>query len=455
MNEDYIFIKTFGNKSISLDLYHNDNNDSFLLGINKENKNEDFRINLNYDIEKTKFIQILKSARFKIEDKIYSINLSILTESKNFEIIIPKIMQENNNIQIKDLANNKNENKNFKILQQINIQKKNEYKSIKNFEIEHPINIQIKNKIISLGINIGGLKTVYSIASEENGKFIPNVLLMNGSKRIIPSIICYTKNHRLFGDNSKSSLKQNLDTSYNNLSRIIGVNNLNEEELKYMFRSKKLNEYKFYCYNENSEKKEIKSEYIIADYLSLINDYYFEKEKYEYDSTCLSVPDFYNINQREELKLICEAIGMKDVRIINESSAITMYYGYTKYSDLFGNGIQISNEIDKNILFIDIGYSKTSIILSDFKSKVFSVKKVKYLPYFGGRYFDEIIANLCIDEFIKTNNIDSIEISDRMKYRLLEVIRKERPNLSINEEIKILVDSFTDKDLEIYIKKEK
>ena len=43
-----------------------------------------------------------------------------------------------------------------------------------------------------------------------------------------------------------------------------------------------------------------------------------------------------------------------------------------------------------------------------------------------------------------------------MKYRILEIIRKERPNLSINDEIKILVDSlYEEQDLEIYIKKEK
>ena len=43
-----------------------------------------------------------------------------------------------------------------------------------------------------------------------------------------------------------------------------------------------------------------------------------------------------------------------------------------------------------------------------------------------------------------------------MKYRLLEIIRKERPKLTINDEIKILVDSlYEEQDLEIYIKKEK
>ena len=149
---------------------------------------------------------------------------------------------------------------------------------------------------------------------------------MNESSRIIPSIICYS-NHRDFGENSKSFLKQNLKTSFNNISRLIGFDNSNNEELKYMYNKE-----------GNMEKiKEIGNKNIIADFLSLINEYYFEKEKIEYDITCLSVPDFYTPNQKQELRLICESIGMKDINIYNESSSITMYYGYNKYRDLFLN----------------------------------------------------------------------------------------------------------------------
>ena len=55
---------------------------------------------------------------------------------------------------------------------------------------------------MSLGINIGGSKTFYSIFSKTNDKSISHVLLMNNSSRVIPSIICYSKYHRLFGKNS-------------------------------------------------------------------------------------------------------------------------------------------------------------------------------------------------------------------------------------------------------------
>ena len=67
--------------------------------------------------------------------------------------------------------------------------------------------IYSNKKEISLGMNIGALKTVYSIFSKINDKHVTNVLLMNNSSRAIPSIICYTKDHILFGENSISSFK--------------------------------------------------------------------------------------------------------------------------------------------------------------------------------------------------------------------------------------------------------
>ncbi len=334
------------------------------------------------------------------------------------------------------------------------------------FKYEDPNKINIGKKKdyipISIGINIGASKTLYSFYKEENRKLVSHVLLINeNSSRSIPSIVCYTKSHRLFGDNSLSSLKQNLDTSYNNLSRLIGFDNSKsfESELKYLYRkdkNKKTNEYKFYCYNEKAEKKEIESELLLSDYLSLINYYYFEKEQFIYNITSISVPDFYTDIQKDKLTLICESIGMKDITLYNESSAITMYYGYTKYRDLF---VQEKNEVDptieKNILFIDIGYSKTSFILSYFTYNKFEVKYVDYIPNIGGRNFDELIYNYCVDKFKQENNIEDSDISIKMKYRLIEEIQKKRIQLTVNNEILFKVEEiFDEKDLNIIIKKE-
>ena len=281
--------------------------------------------------------------------------------------------------------------------------------------------------LISLGINIGSSKTVYSIFSKQNEKYMINVLLMNNSKRIIPSVICYKKENTLFGDDCTNYLQKNLNTSFNNLSRLIGFNkedNLFKEELNYMFN--KEDNLKFQYYNEKNkiEIETLDYEVIIADYLSLINEYYFQTQKIEYDITCISVPDFYTPIQKQKLNLICEGIGMKNINIYNESSAITMYYGYT------------------NVLFIDIGHSKTSFILSNFKYDEFKVVYVLNVPLIGGRNIDLLLYDYCISQLKKN-------INEEMKFKLIKEINKKKKDFVINNEIQIVIENES-----IIIKKE-
>ena len=301
---------------------------------------------------------------------------------------------------------------------------------------------EISENEISLGINIGAYKTVYSTFFKENKNYFTNVLLMNNSSRIIPSIICYSLDHRLFGDNSIILLNKNIKTSYNNLSRIFGFDKnlkiFKDEHLFALQYMNKINEFKF-----ESKDLKISTSNLITDFLFLISEYFFIKEKIKYTFSNISIPDFYHLNQKQNLKLICESINLKDTNLFSESSSITMYYGYTKYKDNF---IQESNKIDtsiiKKILFIDSGHSKTSFILSQFKYNEFKVNYVLCNPFLGGRNFDYLIFEYCIEEFKKINNIDNIEITSNMKYKLIETIRNERINLTDNKEILITVNSF-------------
>ena len=341
--------------------------------------------------------------------------------------------------------------------------KKNKLNDVENYLRTSNSTVRIND--LSLGINIGGAKTVYSSFTIENGKLTTKVLLMNRASRIIPSIICYSNTHRLFGENSKSSLKQNLDSSYNNLSRLIGFDKnepIFQDELKYMYinENKNIKNIKFYC-KSNNNKEEIESECIIADFIYLINQYYYKEEKKDNVniSISFSVPDFFTETQKKKLNIICESIGMKNIKVYNESSAITMYYGYSKYRDLFVQEKKIVPTLEKNILFIDIGHSKTSFILSYFKYNIFEVKYVECIPNIGGRNFDELIYNYCINEFKKKKKLNDIKISPKMRYRLLEQITKKRNQLTVNNEILITVESFyvgnnIEEDLEIIISRE-
>ena len=302
----------------------------------------------------------------------------------------------------------------------------------------------------TIGINIGALNTVYSIFTNITGKYITYVLLMNNTIRTIKSLICYNSDERLFGDNSKSSIKKNLNTSYNNLSRIIGlkISELNKNELQYMFT--KNFKYNWFINNKKIEEKD-ESCYIIADFLSLINEYYFVKEKIEYNSVSISVPDFYEEKQKENIKLICEALKMENIKIFNESAAITMYYGYNKYNDLFGDINQIDQESKKIVLFIDIGQSKTSFILSSFTYNNFCIEHKSFIKDIGGRNFEQILFDYCI----KNSEFNNIKINENMKYRLFEEIQTKKLGLSSNNLTDIIVYSFyNDNDLTVQITRE-
>ena len=134
-----------------------------------------------------------------------------------------------------------------------------------------------------------------------------------------------------------------------------------------------------------------------------------------------------------------------------------MYYGYTKYRDNFVIGKnKVDTTITKNILFIDIGHSKSSFILSTFHYSKFKINYVLTLPFIGGRNFDELIINYCIEYFKKKKNFNDLEVTSKMKYRLLESVRKARIQLTVNTEASILVDVFyNDEDLELVLEKVK
>ena len=311
---------------------------------------------------------------------------------------------------------------------------------------------------ISLGINIGTLNTVYSLCYSIDKNFVTEVLLSDVASRTIPSQICYSDTNRLYGETSNSKIKKFYNSSYLNIPRLIGFFLNNKDSIYHIefeyFEKESFNQNKFKIYNNEYCDSSI----IIADYLSLINKYFFEENRIKYDNTTFSIPDYYTYYQKNLLKIIAEAIGMKNVNIINESSAITMYYGYNKYYDMFKNK-KNPNDV-KHVIFVDIGHSKTSFIYSKFTYESFKVKYVKSLYEFGGRNIDKRIYNLCIEQFKGENSISNKDekfalFIKRNKKNILDAVLKARKVLTVNEDTNVLIENFYDsKDLKYELTRE-
>ena len=310
---------------------------------------------------------------------------------------------------------------------------------------------------ISLGIDMGAMNTVYSISGKKDNKFTTEVLLSDVAVRTFPSQICYSDTNRLYGETSNSKIKKFADTSYLDLSRLIGffssTHSLYNKEFEYLNPN---------CYKVENNKVLFKiyqndfcdSSIIIADFLSLINKYLFEEQKIKYDNVTFSVYDYFTEYQRNKLKQIAKGIGMKNIKIINNSTALTLYYGYNKYNDLFGFKNLETPNICKHVIFVDCGHSKTSFIYSSFTPSTFKVEKVVTISI-GGRNLDKKIKKLCIDTFAKEHNLN-LNDRDIKNYlnshnkQLLDAIQKARKVLTVNKDTDILIEGFY-KELDLII----
>ena len=318
-----------------------------------------------------------------------------------------------------------------------------------------------------LGINIGSLNSTVTLGQKQDSSpnFKTDLLLSETSARTWPSILSFGETNRVIGDQASLVLRKNLKSSFQYINRFIGF------DAKTPFGSNELNNYYFvgdeyiqdkneFAYTINGEKQSISPEGIVLSYLHLLYNSYVLQRKINPECVVFSVPDYFTCIQKNKYLQIIQSAGIKnDVYLLNESSAITLYFGYKKYKEYFirknkGKAPIIDPTITKYILFVDAGHSKTSFIFSQLTSNLFSVLDSSTIPFLGGRDLDEAIYKYCCDKFYQVNNID-ISKDKKIKLRLLKPIEKARRSLTVNKDAQISVDSLSeDIDFSILLTRE-
>ena len=303
-----------------------------------------------------------------------------------------------------------------------------------------------------IGINIGSLNTIYCRCEKNNNLFSSKILLSEVSNRVIPTIISYTDTQRITGDISKNSLKKFSNSSFIYLSRLIGLipeTNFGKKELDYYYYiGPKLNKVSGQFELEfNNNKVSVFSDDVIAAFLDKLNTFYFFDSHITFELFIISVPDYFTPFQIDTFKTILRTLTMEPFEIITESTAITLYYGYTKFKNIFEdtNGT-INQNIKKYVIFIDAGHSKTTFVLSEFAFNEYKVLNVRCLPYLGGRDFDEKIRDYLIYQFEQKYKIPFPRQNAKLKYRMMTEIFKARKILTSNKDYVINIDSLYDEN---------
>ena len=309
-----------------------------------------------------------------------------------------------------------------------------------------------------LGINIGSLSSTVAIGQKHQSAllFKTELLLSETSKRTCPSLISFGETHRVIGDQASLILRKNLKSSYQFLDRFIGFNldvpfYLHEIQNYFYVGDNYDKDKRQFSFIISGEKKYLYPEEIIVSFLHLLYNSYITQKNLSPECKVFSVPDYFTCCQKNTFMQIIKGSGIiKDFHLINESSAITLYFGYKKYKEYFIRqntqnpaSAAIDPSITKYILFIDAGHSKTSLIFSQLNYNLFKVLDTLCLPFLGGRDFDDAIFKYCCDKFNRENNID-LTRNKKAKIRLIEPIMKARKNLTVNKDAQIAVDSLAE-----------
>src|SRR2546421_9528651 len=142
------------------------------------------------------------------------------------------------------------------------------------------------------------------------------------------------------------------------------------------------------------------------------------------DSAVITVPAYFNDDQRQATKDAGKVAGLDVKRIINEPTAASLAYGLDK------------EETDQTILVFDLGGGTFDVSVLEIGDGVFEVKATSGDNHLGGDNFDKAIVDWLVSEFKKSQGID-LSADPMALQRLYEAAEKAKIELSTTQETQI------------------
>jgi molecular chaperone DnaK len=142
------------------------------------------------------------------------------------------------------------------------------------------------------------------------------------------------------------------------------------------------------------------------------------------DSAVITVPAYFNDDQRQATKEAGKIAGLDVKRIINEPTAAALAYGLDK------------EESDQTILVFDLGGGTFDVSVLEIGDGVFEVKATAGDNHLGGDNFDKAIVDWLVAEFKAAEGVDLS--ADKMALqRLYQEAEKAKAELSSTQETQI------------------
>ena len=279
-----------------------------------------------------------------------------------------------------------------------------------------------------IGIDLGTTNSVVAVLEAGQPKVIP---AQDTGRNITPSVVEPVKN--LVGDVAKRQMILNAKNTIYSVKRLMG-RRITDPEVK---KTKEMVPYDTRAGKDGVvvvvvEGKEYTPQEISARILGKLKRDAEEFLGEKVEQAVITVPAYFDDNQRTATKQAGEIAGLKVERIINEPTAAALAYGLDK----------------KNVHTIavyDLGGGTFDISILELGEGVFEVKATNGDTHLGGDDFDQRIIDFIAEEFQKENGVDLRKDSQALQ-RLRDAAEKAKIELSSATETEINQPYITQRD---------
>jgi molecular chaperone DnaK len=268
---------------------------------------------------------------------------------------------------------------------------------------------QKKEKII--GIDLGTSNSQASVMMGGKPTIIPSAEGATVAGKMFPSVVAFTKDgQRLVGEPARRQAVSNPEGTVTGAKRKMGTED-----------------------NYSVGGKDYTPQQISAFILQKIKgdaeEFLGEKVK----KAVITVPAYFDDNQRTATKDAGKIAGLEVVRLVNEPTAAAMAYGMDKKDD------------DKKIMVFDFGGGTLDVTMMEFGEGTFTVLSTSGDTQLGGRDMDEAILKHIIEDFKAKEGFD-LNNDDMALQRVREAAEKAKIELSTTLETDINIPYVTADD---------
>ena len=246
-----------------------------------------------------------------------------------------------------------------------------------------------------IGIDLGTSNSAAAVLIGGKPTIIPSAEGLTIGGKAFPSVVAFTKDgQRLIGEPARRQAISNPDRTITAIKRKMGTS-----------------------YKVKIDGKDYSPQEISAMILRKIKEDASAYLGEEVTEAIITVPAYFNDNQRQATKDAGQIAGLNVKRLINEPTAAAVAYGLDK------------DDVQLRIAVLDLGGGTFDVTIMEMANKVFEVISTAGDTALGGTDMDKLLVDYIVSEFQKEQGIDLRSDSMALQ-RVREAAEKAKIELS-------------------------